>query len=402
MNTPLTTDHARQSWIIAGLAVTVVLVSSCSSSKTAAGGGSSSAAPATASSASSTAASTPSASGSSPAASASAAGNSAIDVLAKAMAPRSTWNGPTSAPKPLTGKTIGIVPCGLAIEGCAREANGAAEAAKTLGWTPIVVDGLGTPQGAQQAIDSLLNRHVDGIIIPSVNAGDVGSQLARAKAEKVPVIATFASDPTSAGGTGVVNIDDLQAGRALAAYVSVNGAGNVVLFTQNQAPAVAARAAGFKAGLAEFGNVAKISDEQSLANTQIGAPEQQLMSAILQRRAKGQIQWVFAGFDFMLSPLITVAQQAGRTEIKGLSFDGNKQNLEQLRNGETQNALIGYPLEWAGWGAIDDLNRVLQGQPLVPQGVDFRLLTKDNLPPAGQSYTGDLDYKKHYLSIWGK
>ncbi len=329
-----------------------------------------------------------------------AAEGSAADVLAAATAPRDTWSGPTEAPDPLPDATVGIIPCGLAIEGCAREARGAEEAAQEIGWEPIVIDGQGDPRAIQSGMDSLINQGVDAIILASVNAEGVGDQIARAAEEGIDVIATFASDPTSAGGIGEVGIDDYEAGRALAAYVAENGGGGVVIFTQDESPAVAERADGFREGLEEFGADAEVLDTQSIPNSQLGAPEEQIMSGILQRQPDG-ISWVYAGFDFMLTPLVNVIAREGREEIGGLSFDGNLENLGFIRDGRVQRAVIGYPLEWAGWGAIDQLNRSLQDESLVDQGIDFKLITEENLPAEGEPYTGDVDFREQYRQIWG-
>jgi ribose transport system substrate-binding protein len=334
------------------------------------------------------------------AASAGGGGGEAAEVLAQASAPQDEWAGPTQAPAPLPDATVGIIPCGLAIEGCAREARGAEEAAREIGWEPVVIDGQANPQAIQQGMETLINSGADAIILASVNAQDVGDQIRRAADQGIDVIATFASDPTEAGGIGEVGIDDFQAGRALAAYASQDP-GGVVIFTQNESPAVAERADGFKAGLEEFAGDTEIVAEQSVPNSQLGAPQEQIMAGILQRNPAPSIRWVYAGFDFMLTPLVNEISRQGRTEIEGMSFDGNLENLQFIREGRVQSAVIGYPLEWAGWAAIDQLNRSLQDQPLVDQGIAFRLLTEDNLPPEGQPYTGDLDFRAEYRSLWG-
>jgi ribose transport system substrate-binding protein len=289
----------------------------------------------------------------------------------------------------------------MVVEGCARQARGTEAAAKAIGWTPIIADGQANPQAIQGAITSLINRRVDAIVLNSVNAQDVGAQLELAKAAGIKVIATFAEDPKPHGGLGTVNIDDRKAGRVLAAVAASQGGGGAVLFTQNESPAVAARAEGFRAASKEFGGI-KILDDQSIPNSQLGEPEQKLMSALLQRHPKDSIRWVFAGFDFMLTPLIQSAQRVGRTEIQGFSFDGNQENLDFIRSGKGQAAVIGYPLEWAGWAAVDGLNRAFQDQPLVDEGVRFKLLTKDNLPQPGKSYVGDVDYEAQYRKLWGR
>ena len=213
----------------------------------------------------------------------------------------------------------------------------------------------------------------------------------------------FASDPAEIGGLGEVGIDDAAAGKTLAAYAVTQGGGGAVIFTQNESPAVAERAQGFKAGYDEFGGAEDtIVAEQSVSNSQLGAPQEPIMSGILQQNPAPTIKWVYAGFDFMLTPLVNVVDREGRKEIHGFAFDGNLENLQFIRQGKVQSAVIGYPLEWAGWAAIDQLNRAFNGQDLVETGVKFKLLTADNLPPEGQAYTGDLDFRAKYRDLWGK
>jgi ABC-type sugar transport system substrate-binding protein len=128
------------------------------------------------------------------------------------------------------------------------------------------------------------------------------------------------------------------------------------------------------------------------------------MSAFLKSHPKGSFKWIYAAFDFMLSPLVRTADREGRTELRGVSFDGNLENLAFIANGTIQSASIGYPLEWAGWGVVDDLNRYFHHKKLIDgkKYIKFRLLTKSNLPPAGKSYTGDLNFKSKFKKLWGR
>jgi ribose transport system substrate-binding protein len=325
-------------------------------------------------------------------------------IVDATTATQDTWLGPESAPTPVEDKTVGIIPCAVFIEGCIRSARGVEEAAIALGWEPIIVDGEANPQSIQEGMDSLITRQVDAIFLSSVNYQDIGAQVEAATAAGIPVMAIFASDPAEIGGLGEVGIDDFEAGRTLAAYAITQGGGGAVIFTQNESPAVAERGVGFKAGYEEFGGAADtIVAEQSVSNTQLGAPQEPIMSGILQQNPAGTIGWVYAGFDFMLTPLVNVIDREGRTEISGFAFDGNLENLQFIRDGRIQSAVVGYPLEWSGWAAIDQLNRHLNGEPLLEDtGVRFKLLTADNIPAEGEAYTGDLDFRSKYLELWGK
>jgi len=45
--------------------------------------------------------------------------------------------------------------------------------------------------------------------------------------------------------------------------------------------------------------------EESVSNSQLRVPEEAIMSGILQRHPAGTFGWVYAGSDFMLTPLVT-------------------------------------------------------------------------------------------------
>jgi ribose transport system substrate-binding protein len=324
----------------------------------------------------------------------------AQQVVDKAMAPVTAWPGPTSAPAALAGKKVGFISCAQAAEGCTREAAGAAEGARAIGWTPIVLDGQGDQQRQLAAMNSLIDQKVDAIIIVSINAAAVSDAMQRATRSGIPVISTVAPDPTAFGGLMNVGPDDTAAGRALAAYVATHGGGRVAMFDHNENPAVANRGKGFRDGLAEFSPSSKVVYTQSVTLTQIGPPEEQLMSAFLQTHPKGDVQWLFAGFDAMLAPLVKTADREGRTELQAFSVDGNLENLGFIRSGVVETFTIGYPLEWVGWAAIDELNRKLQNQPLVAENIPFRLLDKTNLPAPGKPYEGDFDFRTQFKQLW--
>jgi ribose transport system substrate-binding protein len=225
--------------------------------------------------------------------------------------------------------------------------------------------------------------------------------MAHAKAAHIPVIVSFAQDPTQFGGIGDVRINDTNAGKVLGAYIAANGGGNVIAVFDSSAQEVVQRYQGLQAALQQYGG-SHIVSSQAIEGSQIGPSESTLMSSLLQRYPKGQVSWLFCGYDFLCVPLIQEIQRAGRTEIKALGYDGNLQNLGFIRNGQVQVAAVGYPLEWAGWAVVDDLNRYFNHTALWPgtKYFQFRLLTKTDLPPSGQSYTGDISYQNRFKQIW--
>src|SRR5262245_37592921 len=74
-----------------------------------------------------------------------------------------TWDGPTSGPAAVPGKNVVIVAGDLRNGGHTGVANGAAEAAKALGWTTRIIDGQGTVAGVSSAMSQAIALKPDGI-----------------------------------------------------------------------------------------------------------------------------------------------------------------------------------------------------------------------------------------------
>jgi ribose transport system substrate-binding protein len=74
----------------------------------------------------------------------------AVKLASNSSAP---WTGPKSGPKASAKKTIYYVAQTQTNGGVAGSEAGVAEAAKAIGWTVKVLDGQGTQQGMDQAMN---------------------------------------------------------------------------------------------------------------------------------------------------------------------------------------------------------------------------------------------------------
>ena len=64
-------------------------------------------------------------------------------------------------------------------------------------------------------------------------------------------------------------------------------------------------------------------------------------------------------------------------------------------------ATISWGLEWLAWAGVDECNRALNDEEVGVNATSIQLTTKDNVPPEGQGYEVDLDYKAKFKELWG-
>ena len=90
--------------------------------------------------------------------------------IAEITKPGAPWTGPTTGPAAQGHKKIIFVIDDGRNSGSRGVEEGAADAAKVIGWDYRVIDGQGTTQGQTAAINQAIALKPDGIIIASVDA----------------------------------------------------------------------------------------------------------------------------------------------------------------------------------------------------------------------------------------
>ena len=82
-------------------------------------------------------------------------------------------------------------------------------------------------------------------------------------------------------------------------------------------------------------------------------------------------------------------------------YGGSGQSMNLVREGKVAAQPSAHSAVWMGWAAMDNANRVLNGEDTVPQGVGLRAVTPEaNLPPKSDVYESPIDFKAQYESIW--
>lgn len=346
----------------------------------------------------------------------------AADPVAAAAARVKTWTAgtntqpPASAPAPATGKKVWVVSCFELIESCSVPTASTVEAGKLLGWTMTVFDAAGDPDKAGTGIRNAVAAKADAVVLVAIDCGQVKQAITEAKAAKVLVMTFYAFDCDDPNyGSGAKQFDgsviygdgsfktyaDFQLAIASAkvdwVITQTQGKAKVVNFTQKDAVIVNYLAQGVRNGLKNCPGCKEVATidlvAADIASGQLVAKFQNVL--LQQPDANALIMPIDA---YGIFGLAQAAKDSGKS-ILVLGGEGYATAMGQLRAGQITmvNAISG---SWAGYAAIDGLVRLFAGQPIVPSGIGWQIVTKESAPASG-GYEPAIDFRSAYKKIWG-
>jgi ribose transport system substrate-binding protein len=329
----------------------------------------------------------------------------ATEATEAAMKDITSWPGPESSPPIAPDKSIVVIPCTMAAEGCKRQAEGFLEGAKAVGWQTKLIDPGGDPTKENAAIEQAITLHADGIFLVSVDPKSVSGPLAEARKAGIAVIASGTggpqSQPSPTGLNHEVSLHGPEQGEVLGNYIVSDSGGkaNVGIFTTSESATVQERVEGTKKVL-DGCTECNVVEETNAPVTSLGTELTSRAKALVQ--AHPEIEYIWVGFDAAATNVVEAVTEAGLADkVKVVAFNGNAQNLEFIRNGQSESADVGEGCEWAGWAGVDDMNRVFNESEIpADDGVPSKLLTKENLPPKGQTFEGEFDFREKYEELW--
>lgn len=311
------------------------------------------------------------------------------------------WQGAESSPPPAEDVNVGIMPVSLQLEVGRFIADSTEEAATTIGWESTLIDGQSDPATEQRAVDAALNQGIDCLVTFAAAVRDIRPQLERARSMDVPVVEAFAGDE----GDIIIGLNYENAGAALASHVIEQGGGEILVTNIPQLPELTRRTNGFVDYIEKFGDEnTRVVDEEEFTIADIGPGQEAKMRAMLDQNPNAE--WVYAPFDGALYPLLDTAQQEGRDNMKGVSFDGDPPAYADLRNGPDQGrgqvATISWGLDWVAWSAVDECNRALNDEETeVNEDHPIELTTEENVPKDADVYVPSFDFKAKFKELWG-
>ncbi|MGJ9423607.1 sugar ABC transporter substrate-binding protein [Aeromicrobium sp. CF3.5] len=335
---------------------------------------------------------------------------------------------PSSAPKPEAGKNIWVISCTEAAEGCSAPAAGAKEAADLIGWDLTVFDGKARPDIYANGIRSAIADNADGIILDVVDCVAAKSAIEEAKKAGIKIFAFYAFDCNDPllkdpgeplfdaelryGGdmTYPEYVEKVQS-RQAADYIvaQTEGKAKVIMFDDQDLLVGMHVNKGITDGLKDCAGCEIVKQvpfniDDLLTGKLGGKGEAALTQA-------PQANVLVAPYDSSLTGGIaqSVVTSGRVDDILVTGNEGLSPNIDLIRDNKGQDYSTGNPARWVGWAAVDSMNRLLQGEPQVDQGIGHQTIDgKGPFPKETTFYDGNIntdgtpkqDYVANFKKIW--
>lgn len=360
--------------------------------------------------------STPSTAGSPAATGGSAA---AIDAAYTALL-KGTWTAPPTDSSPaVPNKTVMMISCGQANDNCTDMGRGVNDAAKILGWKVILCDGALDPVKAQACFRQAASQKVAGIVNLAWDCPIVKSVLQQAVSAGIRVVGIHAfdcgqvntgeknlfTDFVSYGSRSKSQPDAWRAwGGAMAVAALKASKGGAILYPNDSAEFASFKfmGEGWHAKVTELCPGCKVYDlpwTVSEAGPKLTA---KIQAALLQHP---DVTSVSAAVNPALGFLDGVQQSGKASSVAVVEGHGSVTEGDWIRTGKMA-ALIGWPVDWWGYAALDTLNSAFAGTPAADQGIGFAIIDKaNNLYPSGEPFLAKgvgIDLSAAYTKRWGK
>jgi ribose transport system substrate-binding protein len=284
-------------------------------------------------------------------------------------------------------------------------AEGAAAAAKLLGWTTknIVYDAA-SPTGLTAAFQQAVEEDPDGVMTNATNVTEY-SAAAKALADKnIPVVTSNTTDPIAP--PIIANVADPEqyklVGRIAAAYAVAQKGDDtsVAMFNIPSFPILEVYETAFKD---EFLSLCPDCHYESHAvqagdiGTKVPA---QVVSAV---QRTPSINFAAMGFGAVGTGVSAALASAGLNDTKVIGIQPTTENLNALEAG-TEDMWVASPITGMGWKSVDAFARQFNGEDVkvaTTAELPFVIITKENAEeykPRAEVNGGD--YESVFKKIW--
>ncbi|MEU7859721.1 substrate-binding domain-containing protein [Nonomuraea sp. NPDC049141] len=316
------------------------------------------------------------------------------------------WDGPTSGPSAVRGKSIVFVAETMINPGVAGVAKGVEEAGRSVGWNVRVIDGQGTPTGVRAAFGQAIALRPAGIVIGGFDPNSTAEQVEQANDARIPLIGWHA---TSRPGPSrnpklftniTTRVEDVARISAYWIIARSNGTAGVVIFTDSSIPFAENKSQLIKKTLLSCSSV-KLLSYQNIPLPDTGSRTPQAVSALVSRLGD---RWTYSAAinDLYFADAAAALRAAGKAG-DGAPFsigagDGDPSAFQRIRDRQFQAATVPEPLNAQGSQIVDEFNRAFAGQPPSGYVAPVHLTTTQNVDD-----TASWDppgYRAAYERIW--
>ncbi|MDQ2703652.1 MAG: substrate-binding domain-containing protein [Pseudomonadota bacterium] len=336
----------------------------------------------------------------------------AKDFVAKLSAPNAPWNGPTTGPKALPGKTIIYVSTDQRNGGARGAGEGVKAAAERIGWTFKESDGQGSVAGRATALNQAIASKPDVIVLGGIDATEQAAVIEEAAKQGIVIVGWHAYGKSGPHDTlpifTNITTDPLEVARAAASYPCAETDGKVgaVIFTDSTYE-IAVKKSDAMAEVIKACGDSKVLEvvDTPLADASNRMP--QLTTSLLQRHGAAWTTSLSINdltFDFM-APSLAAAGIGGKDNPLAISAgDGSEVAFQRIRTGEYQAATVAEPLILQGWQIVDEANRALSKEKDSGFVAPAHLFLPTNIEFDGgpnNIYDPGNGYADAYARIWG-
>jgi ribose transport system substrate-binding protein len=333
-------------------------------------------------------------------------------VVDKYASKASAWDGPTTGPKAVAGKTIVILAADMKNGGILGVVNGIQEAAGALGWTVTALDGAGSIGGRTAAFGQAMALKPDGIIINGFDAVEQKPAMEQAKAAGIPMVSWHAASNVGpvpeVGVFANVTTDAMQVSKSAAdwTFLDAGGKPGVIIFTDSTYAIAIAKADRMKKEIEDLGGTVLEYVDTPIAETSQRMP--QLTTSLLQKYGD---KWTHSlaindlYYDFMGPSLASAGIAGNGKPVNVAAGDGSESAYQRIRAKQYQAVTVAEPLNLQGWQLVDELNRAFSGVAWSGYVSPLHVVTSANVEFDGgpkNSFDPDNGYRDQYKKIWGK
>jgi ribose transport system substrate-binding protein len=316
-------------------------------------------------------------------------------------------------------KSVIIISASQASISSSVPANGAAEAAKKLGWKTTIYDAQLNPSKYAPLVRQAVTAKPDGIILVAIDCQNVQQPLQQAKNAGIKVVAIYAFDcnDAHAGGasSGLFSASINYGAKAanVDKFTESYGADQaqyIIAATKNKAKIIAIQDPEFTVlyyTLKGFTDTINASGGSKIVDT-LNVTSSDITTGKIQAKVQAELlrhpeaDWVKSPYTYVtqLGIAPSLGAKAGTLHVMG--GEGFAPELDLIRQGKVTAVNI-ISSTWTGWASADTLNSAFLGKAPANSGIGWVIADKDhNVPPTpGSEYVPTVDFKAEYAKAWG-